>query len=38
LIPVVGAAIGGTTNYLFIKRMAKQVKKMQLEPVLIIVE
>jgi hypothetical protein len=37
LIPVVGAAIGGTTNYLFIKRMAKQVKKMQLEPVLIVI-
>ena len=35
LIPVVGAAIGGTTNYLFIKRMAKMVKKMQLEPAVI---
>jgi hypothetical protein len=37
LIPVVGAAIGGTTNYLFIKRMAKMVKQMQLEPVIITV-
>jgi hypothetical protein len=30
LVPVVGAAIGGTTNYLFIKRMAASVKKMEL--------
>jgi len=37
LIPVVGAAIGGTTNYIFIKRMAKMVKRMQLEPVVIMV-
>jgi len=29
LIPVVGAVIGGTTNYLFIKRMAETVKRMQ---------
>jgi len=29
LIPVVGAVIGGTTNYLFIKRMAASVKKLQ---------
>lgn len=35
LIPVVGAAIGGTANYLFIKRMAKSVKQMQFEPVVI---
>jgi hypothetical protein len=28
LVPVIGAAIGGTTNYLFIKRMAESVKKM----------
>ena len=35
LIPVVGAAIGGTTNYLFIKRMAKMVKEMQIDPVII---
>ncbi|WP_158990790.1 hypothetical protein [Mucilaginibacter sp. L196] len=35
LIPLVGATIGGTTNYLFIKRMAKMVKKMQLEPAVI---
>lgn len=37
LIPVVGAAIGGTANYLFIKRMAKSVKQMQFEPVVIAV-
>lgn len=37
LIPVVGAAIGGTTNYLFIKRMAKSVKQMQFEPIVITV-
>lgn len=29
LIPVVGAVVGGTANYLFVKRMAEQVKKMQ---------
>lgn len=29
LIPVVGAVISGTTNYLFIKRMAESVKKLQ---------
>jgi hypothetical protein len=29
LVPVVGAVIGGTANYLFIKRMALSVKKMQ---------
>ena len=29
LIPVVGAVISGTTNYLFIKRMAESVKRMQ---------
>jgi hypothetical protein len=28
MIPIVGAAIGGTTNYIFIKRMADSVKKM----------
>ena len=32
LIPVVGAVIGGTTNYLFIKRMAKSVKEMHNDP------
>ena len=31
LIPVVGAVIGGTANYLFIKRMAHSVKEMQLK-------
>lgn len=30
LVPVVGAVIGGTANYLFIKRMAASVKKMEL--------
>ncbi|MFI5162620.1 MAG: hypothetical protein ACHQHN_15180 [Sphingobacteriales bacterium] len=29
LIPIVGGAIGGATNYLFIKRMAKAVERMQ---------
>lgn len=29
LIPVVGAAIGGAANYMFIKRMAKSVKEME---------
>lgn len=35
LVPVVGAVIGGTTNYLFIKRMARLVKEMQETPVVI---
>ena len=35
MIPVVGAVIGGTTNYLFIKRMAKSVKVIQGQPVII---
>jgi hypothetical protein len=37
LVPVVGAVIGGTANYLFIKRMAVSVKKMQnlVDPVVI---
>ena len=37
MVPVVGAVIGGTANYLFIKRMASSVKKMQLawEPAVI---
>jgi hypothetical protein len=30
LVPIVGGAIGGGTNYIFIKRMAKSVKEMQL--------
>jgi hypothetical protein len=30
LIPVFGAAIGGTANYLFIKGVAQEVKKMEL--------
>jgi hypothetical protein len=29
LIPIVGGAIGGVTNYLFIKRMAQSIKRMQ---------
>ena len=32
MVPVVGAVIGGTANYLFIKRMACMVKKMQGQP------
>jgi hypothetical protein len=28
LVPVVGAAIGGTANYLFIKRMSERVREM----------
>jgi hypothetical protein len=35
LVPVVGAVIGGTANYLFIKRMAEQVKRMQKDYVVI---
>jgi hypothetical protein len=35
LVPVVGAVIGGGTNYLFIKRMAKSVKEMHDQPVVI---
>lgn len=30
LVPVVGGAIGGVTNYMFIKRMSKLVKQMQM--------
>jgi len=30
LVPVVGAVIGGTANYIFIKRMSVSVKKMEL--------
>jgi len=37
MIPIVGAAIGGTANYLFIKRMAHSVKRMQTQPVIITV-
>ncbi|WP_183568137.1 hypothetical protein [Mucilaginibacter sp. SP1R1] len=35
MVPVVGAVIGGTANYLFIKRMAISIKNMQGEPVVI---
>jgi hypothetical protein len=38
LVPVVGAVIGGTANYFFIKRMASSVKKMQTEPIIIRVD
>jgi len=29
LIPIIGGAIGGATNYMFIKRMANSIKRMQ---------
>ena len=29
LIPIIGGAIGGATNYMFIKRMAESIKRMQ---------
>ncbi|GGH10697.1 hypothetical protein [Mucilaginibacter phyllosphaerae] len=29
LVPVVGAVIGGTTNYIFVKRMAQQIKELK---------
>ncbi|TWR30656.1 hypothetical protein FPZ43_06900 [Mucilaginibacter pallidiroseus] len=32
LIPVVGAVIGGTTNYIFVKRMAEKVKELYPDP------
>jgi hypothetical protein len=38
LIPIVGAAIGGTANYLFVKRMATQVRKMQFEEAIIVID
>lgn len=38
LVPIVGAVIGGTANYFFIKRMASSVKKMQTEPIIIRVD
>jgi site-specific recombinase XerD len=38
LIPIVGAVIGGTANYLFIKRMALSVKKLHTEPIVILVD
>ncbi|TSD64799.1 hypothetical protein FFF34_012935 [Inquilinus sp. KBS0705] len=36
LVPVVGAVIGGTANYLFVKRMAEQVKKMNADKYVVI--
>ena len=40
LVPVVGAVIGGATNYIFIKRMAKSVKETQFKnaPVIITID
>ncbi|SHN37767.1 hypothetical protein SAMN05216524_11720 [Mucilaginibacter sp. OK098] len=38
LVPVVGAVIGGTANYFFIKRMASSIKKMHTEPIVILVD
>lgn len=39
LVPIVGGVIGGGTNYIFIKRMAKSVKAMQLpEPVIVLAD
>ena len=35
LIPVVGAIIGGTANYMFVKRMAEKVKELYPDPVII---
>jgi hypothetical protein len=32
LIPVIGAVVGGTTNYLFIKGVGASVKKIPLHP------
>jgi hypothetical protein len=36
LIPVVGAVIGGTANYLFVKRMAEKVKELYPDPQMVI--
>lgn len=36
LVPVIGAAIGGTANYLFVKRMAAKVKEQYPNPRMII--
>jgi hypothetical protein len=36
LVPVVGGVIGGTANYLFIKRMAEKVKELYSDPVVTI--
>jgi hypothetical protein len=36
LIPVVGAVIGGTANYLFVKRMAEKVKELYADEQIII--
>ncbi|MFD0795722.1 hypothetical protein ACFQZX_19025 [Mucilaginibacter litoreus] len=36
LVPVIGAAIGGTANYLFVKRMANKVKELYPNPKMVI--
>ena len=36
LVPVIGAAIGGTANYLFVKRMADKVKEQYPNPKMVI--
>jgi len=36
MVPVVGAVIGGTANYIFIKRMAKSVKEMHNQVVVLV--
>jgi len=38
LVPIIGAVIGGTANYLFIKRMALSVKKLHAEPIVIMAD
>jgi len=38
LVPIVGAAIGGATNYIFIKKMAESVKKMPLVRQSVVIE
>jgi hypothetical protein len=38
LVPVVGAVIGGTANYLFIKRVAARVKEVQMTPLTIAIK
>ncbi|MBD1393689.1 hypothetical protein [Mucilaginibacter glaciei] len=35
LVPVVGAVIGGTANYMFVKRMAEKVKDLYPNPTVI---
>ena len=35
LVPIVGAVIGGTANYMFVKKMAEKVKELYPTPVII---